>query len=62
MLCLGVGAGVGFVYWAHVQVKHGRPALIPNKLWRNSSFASVCGTIALSFAVVNAMELFASLL
>lgn len=35
-----------FGVWAHYQVKKGRPALIPNKLWRNAIFSSICITIA----------------
>ncbi|QPH17585.1 hypothetical protein C2857_002449 [Epichloe festucae Fl1] len=50
-----------FVGWVHRQVCLGKPALIPNSLWKNTAFSSVCGMIALSFGVTTAMELFASL-
>lgn len=62
ILCLAVAALPSFVAWSHYQVKGGRPALIPNSLWRNASFSSICATIALSNAVINSMELFAALL
>ncbi|KAI5465294.1 major facilitator superfamily domain-containing protein [Mariannaea sp. PMI_226] len=50
-----------FISWAHYQVKRGKPALIPNSLWKNATFSSVCATIAISNAVINSMELFCSL-
>ncbi|KAL6406681.1 hypothetical protein AUP68_09482 [Ilyonectria robusta] len=60
-LCLSVVALMTFIYWMHIQVKANRPALIPNSLWRNTTFSGVCMTIALSNAVINSMELFCSL-
>ena len=50
-----------FIGWMHRQVRGGKPALIPNSFWRNTSFSSICATIAMSFAVLNSLELFASL-
>ncbi|KAL4750708.1 major facilitator superfamily domain-containing protein [Aspergillus terricola var. indicus] len=61
ILCLAVLALPAFIAWSHHQVKVGNPALIPNALWKNRSFSSVCATVALSNGVLNAMELFASL-
>ncbi|CAM1502634.1 Fc.00g074100.m01.CDS01 [Cosmosporella sp. VM-42] len=61
LLCLCAVALPSFITWVHHQVRRGRPALIPNKLWKNATFSSICATIALSYAVVNSMELFASL-
>ncbi|KAJ5896389.1 uncharacterized protein N7473_005788 [Penicillium subrubescens] len=61
ILCLAAIALPSFVIWIHYQVRRGRPALIPNSFWRNATFSSICATIALSFAVINSMELFASL-
>ncbi|KAJ5666912.1 hypothetical protein N7462_011321 [Penicillium macrosclerotiorum] len=61
ILCLSVIALPAFVTWIHFQVRRGRPALIPNAFWKNATFSSICATIALSFAVINSMELFASL-
>jgi MFS family permease len=43
------------------QVKHNRPALIPNHLWTNLPFTSVCLMILLCNAVINCLELFCSL-
>ncbi|RAK71766.1 putative MFS transporter [Aspergillus fijiensis CBS 313.89] len=61
ILCVAAVALPAFVYWMHHQVKRNKPALIPNSLWRNKSFSSISVTIAVSNAVINSMELFASL-
>ncbi|RSM04041.1 hypothetical protein CEP52_007053 [Fusarium oligoseptatum] len=61
MLCLSTVALLAFVGWVHRQVQVKKPALIPNSLWKNATFSSICVTIALSFAVLNSMELFCSL-
>ncbi|KAL3488271.1 major facilitator superfamily domain-containing protein [Aspergillus germanicus] len=61
ILCLAATALPCFLGWAHRQVQRGKPALIPNSLWRNTAFSSICATIAMSNAVINSMELFASL-
>ncbi|KAL7931415.1 putative MFS transporter [Trichoderma chlorosporum] len=50
-----------FVGWVHRQVKLGKPALIPNALWKKTAFSGICGTVAISFGVTTSMELFASL-
>jgi hypothetical protein len=44
------------------QVKHDRPALIPNSFWRDFSFTSICIMILFNTAVTNGMEVFVSLL
>ncbi|PHH90763.1 hypothetical protein CDD83_2719 [Cordyceps sp. RAO-2017] len=62
LLCLSTITLPCFLLWVHRQVCRGKPALIPNSLWRNATFSSICVIIALSFAVINSMELFASLL
>ncbi|KAL4815666.1 major facilitator superfamily domain-containing protein [Aspergillus spinulosporus] len=61
ILCLAVLALPAFIAWSHHQVKKGNPALIPNALWKNRAFSSICATVALSNGVLNAMELFTSL-
>ncbi|KAJ3469579.1 hypothetical protein MRS44_003644 [Fusarium solani] len=61
MLCLSTIALLAFIGWVHHQVQVKKPALIPNSLWKNATFSSICVTIALSFAVLNSMELFCSL-
>ncbi|KAF7543407.1 hypothetical protein G7Z17_g10766 [Cylindrodendrum hubeiense] len=61
LLSLSPVALLAFIGWMHYRVKKERPALIPNSLWKNATFTSICATIALSFAVLNSMELFCSL-
>ncbi|PIG89635.1 MFS transporter [Aspergillus arachidicola] len=61
ILCLAAIALPLFIISSHHRVKRNKVALIPNSLWRNTSFSSVCATVALSNAVLNSMELFASL-
>lgn len=62
LLCLSAVLLPSFALWVQRQVKIGKPALIPNSLWRIPSFSAVTAMIALSFAVLNALELFCSLL
>jgi MFS family permease len=50
-----------FPFWMHYQVKRGKPALIPNKLWRNVSFTSVCLACFLAWASLNGIEYFTTL-
>ena len=51
-----------FVFWMRRQEQRQKPALIPNSLWKKTSFTTICLLILLSNAVVNRMELFSSLL
>ncbi|CAH0025097.1 unnamed protein product [Clonostachys rhizophaga] len=60
-LCLAAVSCICFIFWMHIQVKAQRPALIPNSLWRNHAFSTICATVALSYANMGSMELFASL-
>lgn len=50
-----------FPFWMHWQTKRGRPALIPNKLWRNSSFTTICASVFLCWASLNAIEYYITL-
>lgn len=52
---------VFFPIWMYWQTKNGRPALIPNALWRNLSFTCVCIITIITWGVSNSMELFCSL-
>ncbi|KAM0075271.1 hypothetical protein ACKRZS_012666 [Fusarium odoratissimum] len=60
-LSLSMITAVLFVCWMHSRVKNGQVALIPNELWKNPCFSSVCITVALSFAVLNSLDLVTSL-
>ena len=61
-LCIAVALIPLFVFWMNRQENLGRPALIPNRLWRNVAFTSISLTVLLSWAVCQSMELFFSLL
>ncbi|KAL8754486.1 MAG: hypothetical protein Q9199_004310 [Rusavskia elegans] len=50
-----------FVLWVGRQERHGKPALIPNSLWKIPAFTAVCLMVLLSWGVMNSMEYFVSL-
>jgi MFS family permease len=50
-----------FPWWMNYQVRRGKPALIPNKVWRNWAFTSVCLAIFLCYAAMTAIEYFTTL-
>ena len=43
----------GFIFWMNRQERIGKPALIPNAVWKNTAFASVCVVLLFSWAVMN---------
>lgn len=51
-----------FIFWMGRQERLGKPALIPNSLWRNIAFTAICLMVLLSWAVIQSMEFFLSLL
>jgi MFS family permease len=61
LLGLSIALLIAFPCWMHWQTKHDRPALIPNKLWRNAAFTSVCISVFLSWASLTAIEYFTTL-
>jgi len=62
LLVLSLALVPAFVAWVGRQEKLGKPALIPNSIWRNSVFTSICLMLLLSYAVEQTMDLFTSLL
>ena len=50
-----------FVFWVGRQEKLGRPAVIPNSIWRKTAFTSICITVFLCWAQFNAFGYFATL-
>ncbi|KAI3390283.1 hypothetical protein diail_10600, partial [Diaporthe ilicicola] len=50
-----------FPFWIDWQTKRGRPALIPNKLWRNSAFTSICISVFFCWAALNGIEYYITL-
>ena len=64
-IVLVCAAGVmipAFLGWMNWRERSGKSALIPNSLWKNTAFASVCVMVLLSWAVLNGMETILSLL
>ena len=47
---------LAFVLWVGRQERLGRPALIPNSLWRNKVFSSICINVFCVWAAFNAFE------
>lgn len=45
-----------FPCWMHWQAAHGRPALIPIRLWRKATSTSACLCVSLCWASLNAIE------
>jgi Na+/melibiose symporter-like transporter len=45
-----------FVFWVGRQERLGRPAIIPNSLWRNKVFTSICLDVFLLWGAFNATE------
>ncbi|KAJ5685825.1 hypothetical protein N7536_008444 [Penicillium majusculum] len=63
-IVLVCAAGVmipAFLGWMNWRERNGKSALIPNSLWKNTAFASVCVMVLLSWAVLNGMETILSL-
>lgn len=51
-----------FVFWVARQERLGRPAIIPNSLWRNTPFTATCVAVFFTWAVFNSFQYFATLL
>ncbi|KAF4780172.1 major facilitator superfamily transporter [Colletotrichum scovillei] len=58
LLAVAVALLVVFPVWMNFQTKRGSPALIPNRLWRNAAFTSICVSIFLCWASLNAIQYF----
>ncbi|KAK5107135.1 hypothetical protein LTR62_001693 [Meristemomyces frigidus] len=45
-----------FIFWVGRQERLGRPAIIPNSLWRNKIFTTICLAVFLTWGSFNALE------
>ncbi|KAJ9606539.1 hypothetical protein H2200_008547 [Cladophialophora chaetospira] len=56
--CLSIAVALipAFVFWVGRQERLGRPAIIPNSLWRNTVFTSICIDVFLAWGAFNATE------
>lgn len=61
LLAVSVALLAAFPFWMNYQVKRERPALIPNKVWRNWAFTSICVAVFLCWASLNGIEYFTTL-
>ena len=52
---------ISFPVWMNRRERKGKPTLIPNGLWRKTSFTCTCIMVTLSYGVLNSFELFSSL-
>ncbi|KAF2032144.1 MFS general substrate transporter [Setomelanomma holmii] len=61
LLTISIILFLAFPAWMHYRERTNKPALVPNKIWKNMPFASTCIMVALSYGVMNSIELFSSL-
>lgn len=52
---------IAFPIYMRYQVRRGKPAIIPNKLWRNVPFTATCIAVFFCWAAFNAFQYFATL-
>ncbi|KAH7075240.1 major facilitator superfamily domain-containing protein [Paraphoma chrysanthemicola] len=61
LLVLSIVLLLAFPVWMRFRTLSNKPALVPNKLWTNMAFTSTCIMVAVSYGVMNSVELFSSL-
>ncbi|KAF2015188.1 MFS general substrate transporter [Aaosphaeria arxii CBS 175.79] len=61
LLAVSIVLLVAFPLWMRHRERKGRSALVPNSLWKNLPFASICMLVALAYGAMNTMEIFCSL-
>jgi len=61
LLALSGALMPSFVFWVGRQERLGRPAVIPNSIWRKTAFTSICITVFLCWAQFNAFGYFVTL-
>ena len=61
LLCVAAVLAPAFVIWMHYQTKKDKPALIPNTLWRDRVFTSVCLSVFFTWGSFNSFEQLLSL-
>ncbi|CEO59059.1 hypothetical protein PMG11_03748 [Penicillium brasilianum] len=61
LLCAATAMIPAFLGWMSWREKNGKSALIPNSLWKNTAFASICAMVLLSWGVLNGTETILSL-
>lgn len=61
LLALSIVLLLAFPAWEQYRTRSNKPALIPNSLWKSAPFTATCIMVALSYGVMNSIELFSSL-
>lgn len=61
LLIIALAILIAFPVWMHRQVQHKRPALIPNRLWRQPAFTAACLGVFFCWASLNGIEYFTTL-
>lgn len=56
ILATGIILIPAFIFWVGRQEKLGRPAVIPNSLWRNRIFTAICLNVFITWGTFNASE------
>ena len=61
MLVIAVTLVPAFLTWMQRQERLGRPAIIPNSLWKNTAFSTVCIAVFLTWGTFNSMQFLTTL-
>jgi MFS family permease len=61
LLIISIALVPTFILWVGRQERLGRPAIIPNSLWRNRIFTTICIGVFITWGVFNAIESFITL-
>jgi nitrate/nitrite transporter NarK len=57
LFTIGLALIPTFIFWVGRQERLGRPAIIPNSLWRNRVFTCICLSVFLTWGFFNAVEI-----
>ncbi|RYP41581.1 hypothetical protein DL767_000923 [Monosporascus sp. MG133] len=61
LLSIALACIPAFAFWMEQQKRRGKPALIPNSLWKTTAFSSICVMVLLTWAMLQSIEYLMSL-
>ncbi|KAL8786850.1 MAG: hypothetical protein Q9195_008043 [Heterodermia aff. obscurata] len=61
LLVVSVLGLIAFPFYMNYRERHRKPAIIPNRLWRNAAFTSICIAVFFCWAAFNAFQYFSTL-
>ncbi|RYP37688.1 hypothetical protein DL768_010838 [Monosporascus sp. mg162] len=61
LLSIALACIPAFAFWMEQQQRRGKPALIPNSLWKTTAFSSICVMVLLTWAILQSIEYLLSL-